>query len=1421
MKKTLKITLATVMALVFVITCATVAIFATADETNAGQGKVARIGAEGLGTYYDSLDAAYNAAEDGDTITVIADVASWSKEITKTITLKSENGSKIAGVSISVGNGRNNSDTPGNLTVAGDLKLASTGAMFDVKNGTLTIQDKVYAESTGNYVIDNDTGGDAKIVINIEGGELVGNTSNTEKGVVGLFPGNGSELNISGGKITQKKTGSWALKIPTDAEKTVNITGGEITANWGTISLYANDKNIPDTIYTKVNVSGSAIVNADADSAIQFYGYARNAELNIGGNATVKAPTKTLYVWSKNAAGNENRVTRNSVININGGTVQATGSYAIYSRVAENVDINISGGSITAKDQTVCFSEITDGKTDFKMSGGRIETLNGDYAIQNSGSATNLNIEISGGTVHATGTALHTHTGNNLKITGDAIIKSNTKWVIAWKGGSTGSNIEISGNALLTTPAEKAIEVCSGDTYTISGGTVMSESGKVFYISGQKNFTINVSGGTVTSPKHTIYTEGASTGSITVSGGAVEATNGNKAIYLTHSEDNMVTLDITGGTVSANITAAYDEYIPDGDGEMDGKHAIFVGQPNSSKVTISGGKVLGLYDTIDIRKICDVTISGDAYIEAKHSYATNFTNVNLTMTGGTVKATKNTLGFLGGTNTFNMSGGSLIATDSVVLTRTADGTIVNADISGDAKIYSAGKALITQSGITLNISGGLVDVANTYQLAEEADVYMIEAREGVLNITGGKFILGGSWESAQFIAHSSSNTTGKSTVNGGLFINNNKRNDTIFGSNVDYVSGRILYGNNVHAIVNGKVSASKDIAVTYGSAEDKYYFHTRFASTADDYAGAMEDGARIRFTYGTTGMRFTSTFNKIDGAEYGTIIVPASYLANLKSFSIEALKAAGLNYLDIIAKNATVGADGKITVRGVITNIDINNYDTAFAAIAYVKIGDNYYYTAFDLGINARTVNDVAAAALDDLKEASDEEYKNAVNVYGTTLYSPYSASQRGILESFLSVTLNVPKPDGAILINSGNGCYQYYVENASENEHTAYKASLTAAGFEEKSSYTIDNNVYTTYAKSEQIITLIYTANTSEMRVLMESTENTSLAANESYTGNGGATVTQLGLWDGTSTVEKHHYPADASTFGRYDDFATGNNTGMGYVIKLGDGRFVVVDGGYSDNADSLYAALDEQAGDGEIVIAAWIFTHAHSDHVGAFLEFTEKYVNDVTVERFIYNFPAEESAIFAEKVEDVSASGVTNLSPVTQAINKYAGAVTTIAHAGQRFNIANAEINILFTYEMMQPHNLSYYNTCSMVFNVVIDESTSILFLGDAGGSNATGSTLDAMTKIYTKSTLNADIIQAAHHGIDEGIEAFYEGLTPDYVFIPAADEYITLNPESDSVIRIDERPAYGLSGEKLIAGSSATVLTINENGSITKNS
>ena len=329
-------------------------------------------------------------------------------------------------------------------------------------------------------------------------------------------------------------------------------------------------------------------------------------------------------------------------------------------------------------------------------------------------------------------------------------------------------------------------------------------------------------------------------------------------------------------------------------------------------------------------------------------------------------------------------------------------------------------------------------------------------------------------------------------------------------------------------------------------------------------------------------------------------------------------------------------------------------------------------------------------------------------------------------------------------------------------------------------------------------------------MRVLLETAANTSLPSqNEGYVAPSqtvSSTVTQLGQWYVNTATEKDPDDFFGNLFGG-TQYASDYTSGMGYVIRLEDGSFIIVDGGYETetHAKNLYDVLVKQSEGRDIVIAAWIFTHAHSDHAGAFKSFTSLYGSKVTVECFIYNFPTDEAA---------EACGDTpNIDAISHAMAKYAGARTVVAHAGQVHRIRNAVVNILYTYDMMMPYKMVDYNATSVVFNVELEGST-ILFLGDAGGeSDSIDGEMSHMMSIYTSETLSANIVQAAHHAIDKHnkVKEFYKLIGADYVFVPVANRYIKIS--GDKYIDIQERAAYSVFENKTryLAGASVTVMTL----------
>ena len=233
-----------------------------------------------------------------------------------------------------------------------------------------------------------------------------------------------------------------------------------------------------------------------------------------------------------------------------------------------------------------------------------------------------------------------------------------------------------------------------------------------------------------------------------------------------------------------------------------------------------------------------------------------------------------------------------------------------------------------------------------------------------------------------------------------------------------------------------------------------------------------------------------------------------------------------------------------------------------------------------------------------------------------------------------------------------------------------------------------------------------------------------------------------------------------------------TSISEGMSYVIHLSDNTFFVIDGGWCDSneneANKLYNVLASLAGEGnDIVIAGWIFTHCHGDHIGTFNFFVNKYHDNVTINELLYNFPAD---------ADIAASGSSYmLNDTPQRYVEFRRVISTYLqdtkfvkiHSGYKFYYADAEIEILQTLEDLYPRTVASYdfNSSSTLFSVTLG-GQKMMFLGDVSDVGAS-----RFTSAYS-SALKSDIMQIAHHGLNHNstIKALYEKIDAEYILYPA---------------------------------------------------
>ena len=322
------------------------------------------------------------------------------------------------------------------------------------------------------------------------------------------------------------------------------------------------------------------------------------------------------------------------------------------------------------------------------------------------------------------------------------------------------------------------------------------------------------------------------------------------------------------------------------------------------------------------------------------------------------------------------------------------------------------------------------------------------------------------------------------------------------------------------------------------------------------------------------------------------------------------------------------------------------------------------------------------------------------------------------------------------------NRAQMLYWRSVGETVMSAYGAEL------EKMGYTVfqrneDKNVHSvTYRNGNASAHAYYLKRVGEFRVILQ--EDAEFPINPySYQEVCAPSVTQLGIYN------------DPKVY-----------TGMGYLIRLSDGTFVVVDGGIAldYNCELLYRLLCEQKPDGveDIVISGWILTHDHGDHYGVIKSFLEEYESKVTVRMLIGNEISDQVYATTEKG--------TRSFDFGRVAGRFGGCALMKVHTGQRLCFPGVTLTVLRTHEDIYPETMRLFNdVASTVFDAVIGD-TRFLWLADVEKASA-----PRLQEMYGED-LKCDVMQIAHHGIGDGWDALYALCNPRIAMLPAGTEVLT---------------------------------------------
>ena len=432
--------------------------------------------------------------------------------------------------------------------------------------------------------------------------------------------------------------------------------------------------------------------------------------------------------------------------------------------------------------------------------------------------------------------------------------------------------------------------------------------------------------------------------------------------------------------------------------------------------------------------------------------------------------------------------------------------------------------------------------------------------------------------------------------------------------------------------------------------------------------------------------------------------------------------------------NATLGTDW--VSRGKELNSDTNeiligytDYPETQQVIATLSYGE---WAVRAVG-NKIVIFGFDTAALGNAVAAFKVALKQGVSEDGKSITLDAAAIEKtGNANKQLSA---LPKFDGGTYgayYEGGNDCDEIIIRDATPELYNAYLKKLESAGYTKYTDHQITDNLFATYTSDKYTVTAGYYDYETSVRLIIEPlAPAVGLEEENVY-----AVVTTPQM-----TLLGQEYTTAGVT----------HANGQCVLIRLSDGRFIIIDGGHSraEVASNLLSAMKEQSAEyaksmKDITVAAWIVTHAHGDHFGTLVNRYATF-QGITVERILINFLSETERLKAiasttvgKNWDDGEGAAAAKIPTAAQAL----GAEIYIVHTGQVFYFADLEIEVLYTIESFAPEVCNALNTTSLVMRMDI-AGTIYMSTGDA-----TGNGLEICTNMYGD-YLQSDIVQVAHHG------------------------------------------------------------------------
>lgn len=319
--------------------------------------------------------------------------------------------------------------------------------------------------------------------------------------------------------------------------------------------------------------------------------------------------------------------------------------------------------------------------------------------------------------------------------------------------------------------------------------------------------------------------------------------------------------------------------------------------------------------------------------------------------------------------------------------------------------------------------------------------------------------------------------------------------------------------------------------------------------------------------------------------------------------------------------------------------------------------------------------------------------------------------------------------PTSTTKVDCGDDTTMLYAKGTNLSTYESYCNTLKSSGYTEYSRRdNVNGNYYRIYTKNMTAINVYFTKSNSSVRIISGPIDDIpSKDVDKTPETNKSVTVTMLSQGEDT-------------------------DCGLGLIIHLPNGKFIIFDGGFS-LYDKLYKKLGEISPRGsKITVAAWFVSHPHYDHQDAVTYFIKKHAHSVDVENIFYNYATK--AIYSDTTQEENAGGLEGVTDGLDGIvdSNFSRTTKIIKpHTGQVYNFGSASAEILYTFEDVVPSKLDYVNSSSLVVRFKVAGQT-ILALADATH------TVSTVLQNNYGSYLKSDIVQIAHHGTYPGHASLY---------------------------------------------------------------